>query len=71
MIDRVLAGALNFVIVTMIAVLSAASLACGHWGVLRMFGGNWPGGVVLVAVSALLALSAWMLIRNRNDLVDR
>ena len=71
MIDRVLAGALNFVIVSMIAVLSAASLACAHWGVLRMFSGNWTGGAVLVAVALVLASATWFLIRNRNDLVDR
>ena len=71
MIDRVLAGALNFVIVSMIAVLSAASLACGHWGVLRMFSGNWSGGTVLVGIALVLAIATWLLIRNRNDLVDR
>ena len=71
MMDRMIAGAMNFVIVTMIAVLSAASLACGHWGVLRMFSDNWTGGVVLMAVAAGLASATWLLIRNRNDLVDR
>lgn len=71
MIDRVLAGALNFVIVGMIALLSAASLACGHWGALRMLSGNWTGGGVLLGVAAVFAVATWLLIRNRNDLVDR
>ena len=71
MIDRVLALALNLVIVAMISTLSAASLACAHWGVLRMLAGTVGQGVGLVGGSAMLAMAGWLLIRHRNELVDR
>lgn len=71
MMDRILSGTLNFVIVTLIAGLSAAALACAHWGALRILSGVWAGGAGLLGGSAVLASAAWLLIRNRNDLVDR
>lgn len=71
MMDRILSGTLNLVIVTLIATLSAAALACGHWGVLRILCGNWEGGTALLCGAAALTIAAWILIRNRNDLVDR
>ena len=71
MVDRFLSVALNVVIVTLISTLSAAALACAHWGALRLLNGTWGGGGALLISSAALTVASWMLIRNRNDLVDR
>ena len=71
MVDRILSGMLNLVIVTLISTLSAAALGCAHWGALRILGGTWYAGAALLVTSVGLAMAAWMLIRNRNDLVDR
>ena len=71
MIDRILYSTLNLTVMTLIALLSAAALICGHWGVLRLLSGAGSTGGTLLGVGAALAAAAMLMIRNRNDLADR
>ena len=69
--NRLLQLALNLVIMTSIAALSAAALVLAHSGVLRLLSGAPRPGGILLAFAAGLALAATYMIRNRNDLADR
>jgi hypothetical protein len=69
--DKLLSGALNLVIMGMITLLAGATLVCAHSGVLRICAGARGSGGVLLGVAAMLSLATWMIIKFRNDLVDR
>ena len=71
MIDRILYSTLNLTVMTLIAMMSAAALICGHSGVLRLLSGAGSAGGILLGVAGVLALGAMFMIRNRNDLADR
>lgn len=70
MLDRLIFGALRAVIMTAITLLAGGTLVCVHSGVLRICSGGTHGGIVLLGVSAALAVAAALLIRFRNDLAD-
>ena len=71
MSDRLLSFGLNFTIVSMIAGLTAVSLALGYWGLLHLLAVRLESGAVEVATGLGLAMASWTLVRHRNDLVDR
>ena len=71
MIDRILTGALHLVVMTIITALAAVALACAHWGALRLIGGTMGSGCGLLIAGGASAVAAALLIRYRNDLVDR
>jgi hypothetical protein len=50
--------------------LAGGTLVCVHSGVLRICSGGTHAGIVLLGVSAALAVAAALLIRYRNDLAD-
>jgi hypothetical protein len=69
--DKLLWGMLNLVIVGMITLLAAAALVCAHTGVLRLCAGVRQTGFGLLAGAGAFSIAAGMLIKHRNDLVDR
>lgn len=71
MIDKLLWGALKGVIMTLISVLAACALVCAHTGVLRLCCGGTRAGVGLLGVAGALVGAACLMIKHRNDLVDR
>jgi hypothetical protein len=71
MFDRFLWGAMNAAVVTLITSLAAGSLVCAHSGVLNLCAGLHQTGIGLLLAAAGLAGAAGLLIKNRNDLVDR
>jgi hypothetical protein len=71
MMDKLLWGAMNLVIVTLISTMAATALFCAHTGVLNIFSGNIHGGIILLTLSAGLAGGSGLMIKYRNDLVDR
>lgn len=71
MLDKLVSGALHLVVMTIIATLAAGALVCAHWGVVLMIGGAAKGAWGLLAGGAAAAAATAVLIRYRNDLVDR
>ena len=70
MLNRLISGALRTLIMSAIMLMAGATLVCAHAGVLRFCMGTPRAGIILLGVSAALAIGAWVLIRYRNDLVD-
>ena len=71
MLDRLLAIALNGVILGLIAALSAAALIYTHGAALRLFEGGFESGLRSLAAAVALGVGAAFTIRYRNDLADR
>jgi hypothetical protein len=71
MIDRLLSGALNTVIMTLIGALAAAALVCAHGGALRLMGGAASSSIGFFIAAIGSGIAAALLIRHRNDLADR
>ena len=71
MVDRLISIALNLTIMGLITALAAASLICGHTGLLRILEAAPGRGAPLLGAAAASAVAALLVIRYRNDLVDR
>jgi hypothetical protein len=71
MAERLLYSTLNFTIMSTIALLSATSLICADFGVIRLLSGAVPAGSTLIGCAAAAAVAVCLLIRHRNDLADR
>jgi len=71
MLNRILYSTLNLTIMSSIAILSAATLICANWGVLRLVSGSAPTGGIFLSTACFLAVAVTFVIRNRNDLADR
>jgi hypothetical protein len=71
MLDWLLNTALNLTVLSLTALVGGASLISGYWGVLQALQGRVNTGSTALAISFGLAIAAWGLVRNRNDLVDR
>ena len=69
--DWLLNGALNFTVLSLTAAIAGGALVAGYCGVLELLQGGLVAGPVHIAVSVGMAIAAWGLVRNRNDLVDR
>ncbi len=70
MMDRLLSLALNLTIVSLTAAVAAASVLLAYGGLLQTLQGQLKSGPVAIAVGIALAVGAWQLARNRNDLAD-
>lgn len=71
MVDWMIGRTLSLVIMTMIVALAATALICAHWGLLALIGGAAGQGARILLAAAALAVAAGLMIRHRNDLVDR
>jgi hypothetical protein len=71
MLDRLLSGALNLLVMSMITLIAAAALVCAHGGLLQICAGASKSGAGMLTAAASLSVAAGFLIRNRNDLADR
>ncbi len=71
MMDRLLVTLLNLTVVTLITAVAAASLILGYSGLLLLLGAHFVGGSAYMTAATGFALGALVLVRNRNDLVDR
>jgi hypothetical protein len=69
--DKLLSGTLNLVIMGMITLLAGATLVCAHTGLLRICAGTRSSGAILIGTAGMLALATGLVIKFRNDLVDR
>jgi hypothetical protein len=71
MLDWLLNTALNVTVLSLTALVGGVSLVSGYWGVLQVLEGRINVGSADLAISIGLAIGAWGLVRNKNDLVDR
>lgn len=69
--DWLLSGALNLTVVGLIALSSTGSLLAGYCGLLQLLQGRTTTGLTDLAICCASALASWLMIQNRNDLVDR
>jgi hypothetical protein len=70
MMDRLLSIGLNLTIVSLTAAVAAGSVLLAYAGLLQTLQGQIKWGPVDLAVGVALAVGAWQLARNRNDLAD-
>jgi hypothetical protein len=70
MMDRLLSAALNLTVMSLTAGVAAGSIILGYWGLLQTLQGQVRSGPIEIAVGVGLAVGAWLLARNRNDLAD-
>jgi hypothetical protein len=70
MMDRLLSIGLNLTIVSLTAAVAAGSVLLAYAGLLQTLQGQVRAGPVAIAVGIALAVGAWQLARNRNDLAD-
>ena len=70
MMDRLLSTALNLTVVSLTGAVAAGSVVLGYWGLLQTLQGQVRVGPVEITVGVGLAVGAWLLARNRNDLAD-
>lgn len=71
MADRLLAGVLNLVIMSLISAMAGAALFCAYSGVLDIFSAVPRTGVALLISALALSIGAALTINYRNDLVDK
>jgi hypothetical protein len=71
MLDRFLNCTLNFTVVSLVTILSGASVICCYGGLALMLGGNLPAGAVQSGAGVALAFGAFTAARYRNELADR
>jgi hypothetical protein len=71
MMDWLLSTALNLTVLALTTLVGGAALLAGYWGVVQLIQGSVSAGSTDLAVSFGLAMGAWGLVRNINDLVDR
>jgi len=70
MMDWLLNTALNLTVVSLTGGVAAGSVVLGYWGLLQTLQGRVVSGPIDLAVGIGLAVGAWLLARNRNDLAD-
>ena len=71
MVDKLVARGLTLVIVGLIAVTAGAALTCGYHGLLDVLGGQLTPGSVRLGVCPAFGAAAALLIRYKDDLMDR
>jgi hypothetical protein len=69
MTDRILYTAWNWVVLGLVAVMGASSLAMVYMALLRLVSKRLDQGAAPLAAGFVLATAAWLLARHRDDVI--
>jgi hypothetical protein len=68
MVDRLLANALNLVVVSFITVASGGTVILAYGGLFVSLNGHVAEGMIRIAAAAAFGLATYLLIRHKTDL---
>ncbi|MDB5291329.1 MAG: hypothetical protein JWL69_2570 [Phycisphaerales bacterium] len=68
MVDRLLANALNLVVVSLITIAAGGAVILAYRGLLILLNGHVVEGLIRLGIAPAFGLATYLLIRNKSDL---
>jgi hypothetical protein len=68
MVDRLLANALNLVVVSLITIAAGGTVILAYRGLLVLLNGHVAEGLIRLGVTPAFGFATYLLIRNKSDL---